>query len=405
MPPRAHSIIGASKAKVWMNCPGSVALCQQVSPKPPSVAMSEGTAAHGLAELVLNEARPSAFAFMGVRLEADGRWFTVDDEMAEAVQEYVDVVRARIVGGSFLFVEKSFALPHLHPELHGTNDSGLVLPRLRGYVWDLKYGKGNPVPADNNHQLMIYALGLVGEGNPYGLKEMVMTIVQPRVELTRMSQERRTFVLPVRDLSDWGNDVLKPAAAACFEPGAPCRYGSWCVDCQAGGLCPVQAKQSLAEAAVLMPDIPDGAITVPEVRALSTAQLMQVWRSADLVEDYISAVRARVNAEVELGNPEIPYKFVTRTEGKLRNWKVEEQAVLDALSPMLGSTDPLFNSKLVSPAQAVEALKGVGYTKKDADEIIADLVDKRLKEPKRTLVPKDDARVGIDSLSEMPELE
>ena len=90
---REHSEIGASGAKRWMNCPGSVRLCRTI-PNESSAAAEEGTAAHELAETCLKSGQ-DAVEFIDRTVHG----FTVDEDMAEAVQVYLDYIRVRAVGG------------------------------------------------------------------------------------------------------------------------------------------------------------------------------------------------------------------------------------------------------------------------------------------------------------------
>ena len=51
--PDVHAVLSASAAHRWMNCPGSISLCQGIPDKGSSYA-EEGTLAHSLAELIIN---------------------------------------------------------------------------------------------------------------------------------------------------------------------------------------------------------------------------------------------------------------------------------------------------------------------------------------------------------------
>mgnify|MGYP000993083344 CR=1 FL=1 len=83
-----------------MRCPGSLAL-EAAFPNDSSEFAAEGTAAHTLAALALEQGNDAA-AYLGRVIEADGRDFTVDEDMAGHVQTYIDAVRAAAQGGELL---------------------------------------------------------------------------------------------------------------------------------------------------------------------------------------------------------------------------------------------------------------------------------------------------------------
>lgn len=173
-----HSHIGASSAYRWMACPGSVRLCAAV-PKRTTAYASEGSAAHALCERCLRDGSDPAEHF-GEVIAADGSEFTVDEKMVAAVTVYVDKVRGDLKKfGGRLNIEKSFDLSWLYPGMFGRNDSSIepdgVFGTLR--VYDYKNGK-KPVFAEANSQCMYYALGALGEKNPYCVDRVEVTIIQ-----------------------------------------------------------------------------------------------------------------------------------------------------------------------------------------------------------------------------------
>ena len=92
----AHSKLGASGMYRWARCPGSVALIDKLAlPKTASSYAEEGSDAHALAALCLTKNHNPGF-YIGKKVDHDGRKFTVTEEMADAVQDYVDAVDAVI---------------------------------------------------------------------------------------------------------------------------------------------------------------------------------------------------------------------------------------------------------------------------------------------------------------------
>ena len=83
-----HARLSPSSAQRWINCPGSIREIEKAPPAPDSFAAREGTAAHELAEVCLKR-NQNADEFIGAFFND----FEVDEEMADAVQLYLDTVR------------------------------------------------------------------------------------------------------------------------------------------------------------------------------------------------------------------------------------------------------------------------------------------------------------------------
>lgn len=193
-----HAKLSPSGAHRWMACPGSLAM-EAGYPDTSSEFADEGTAAHFLASECLEGEHDAKF-FLGrhilvsedftgwpditqaeIKSKAMGRYFVADADMCREVQKYIDAVREAAQGG-VLHVEQR--LPIFGGALgdqFGTSDTVIELP---GVLWirDLKYGKGVQVFAEENEQLMLYALGALDHFDLLGDVETVrMTIDQPRL--------------------------------------------------------------------------------------------------------------------------------------------------------------------------------------------------------------------------------
>src|SRR3990172_8181607 len=88
-----HAKLGASSMARWEACPGSIRLSRGI-PRTTSAYAAEGTAAHELAAACLEHGQNAA-QYIDHAIGADGHEFIVDDEMAEAVQVYLDYVRSQ----------------------------------------------------------------------------------------------------------------------------------------------------------------------------------------------------------------------------------------------------------------------------------------------------------------------
>ena len=100
-------------------------------------------------------------------------------EMRDHVQTYLDYVRS--IPGELL-VEQRLDLTPWVPEAFGTADA-VILDDGICHIVDLKYGKGVRVDAEENTQLMLYALGAYHAYDAiYGpITKFVLHIAQPRL--------------------------------------------------------------------------------------------------------------------------------------------------------------------------------------------------------------------------------
>lgn len=227
----------------------------------------EGTAAHFLASECLEDENDAAFQ-IGSKIVVLGKtteWheektypkkariFTVDDDMAREVQKYINAI-SQYADGCDLNVEQKlpFFVGEI-PDQFGTSDAVILDVRGRElHSHDLKYGRGVQVFAENNEQLMLYALGALGEYDPLGdlFDTVLLVIHQPR--LNHLDEWRCS----VADLREFEQRALKAgklaldlasstkAASIRLTPGDDqCRF------CKAKGSCPALRDKVLATVA------------------------------------------------------------------------------------------------------------------------------------------------------------
>jgi hypothetical protein len=85
-----HAELGASSSARWLHCPGSVPLARPYLGGPASSYAAEGTVAHTIAQAALaKEPLPA----IGATVTVDGHEILVTEEMLDAVNEYLDIVR------------------------------------------------------------------------------------------------------------------------------------------------------------------------------------------------------------------------------------------------------------------------------------------------------------------------
>ena len=179
-----HAVLSPSGAHRWVKCPASVQATSylraagQIPEEKSSSYAKEGTLAHEIAADTL---------MLGGRVETD----KFKGQNLEAIQEYVDYARwlSEDEDGSTTFIEQRVAIPSVDEDCFGTVDYA-VLSDVRLHVVDLKFGKGIPVNAIENEQMMLYASGLLDDDllfpeRPPDNYEVVLHIFMPRIPNSR----------------------------------------------------------------------------------------------------------------------------------------------------------------------------------------------------------------------------
>lgn len=252
---RAHARLSASESGRWINCPGSVRAIDALPDhlkRRSSRAADEGTAAHALAELCIAKGI-DARDMLGE--EVGG--FEVDDDMAAAVQDYLDFIeeiKAEFPDADFN-IEKQFHLDWLDEDMFGTNDFSAAVIFDTLIVVDYKHGKGVPVEVEENTQLMYYAVGAAKEYE-FNFDKVLLVIVQPRCP--HSDGGIRKWAMSCADLERWAYDVLQPAARATRDPKAPLVAGPWCRKnfCPNAPMCPALIKDAFSAARAAFEDEP-----------------------------------------------------------------------------------------------------------------------------------------------------
>jgi len=391
-PEKAHSELGASVAKRWLECPGSVRLSRAIPGGQKSVYAAEGTLAHLIAERSLTKgADPDMW--VGMKYTIDGFELEVTEDMADVVRVFVEHCRVlmgeRNPGDTYgrhttHWVERRFNLAALNPPAPMFGTADFVAYNADAdelHVVDLKYGQGVVVEAEGNPQLRYYALGAVLSLPDIRPQLITMTIVQPRAG--HPDGIIRSETITYDELIGFAGELIE-AARKTFEPDAPLNPGAHCRFCPAAGVCPAQRDQATALAQIEFDAVPAMQPRAPET--LSNDELSKVLRIAPMVEDWLSAVRAQVQGRLERGEEVPNFKLVEKRA--TRKWKDEDETA-QLLEARGHEDESVYQpSKLKSPAQ-IEKLLG----KRDFAETLSAHVVKI--SSGYNVVPLDDPRPAI----------
>lgn len=329
MSDREHARLSASGAERWINCSPSLLLEEQFEDKE-SEYMAEGTLAHAIAELKLRKyiapMSKSAFTRAMNKLKGDKLY---KEEMQRHTDDYLDHIKTIMNAQSEMphcAVELQVDYSEYAPEGFGTADCVL----LHGndlWIIDFKYGQGKEVFAENNPQMMLYALGAIHEyGMIYAIENVHMTIFQPRIDNVS------TWSATAAELIQWGETVVKPAAAAALAGTGQQRVGAHCRFCKARGVCRAQADENLKLAQY---EFKKSELLEPHEigDVLTRARALVTW--AEAVEEY---ARGAI-----LAGAEIPgWKVV---EGKSRRAFTDAEAAFKVLEKAGYKDDTLYEFK------------------------------------------------------------
>lgn len=375
---RAHALLSASKAAQWIACPPSARL-QEGIPDQRSEYAEEGTAAHELAELKI---RNQILEEIGIG-PLDGFRDSnphYSAEMEEAVQRYVDVVAERYIealsrsSDAIFLLEEHLDFSYLVPEGFGTGDVVIISDGVLEII-DLKYGKGVPVSAEGNPQMRLYALGaLDGFGWMYDIREVRMTIVQPRLDSIS------TDVMDINSLREWGESVVRPAAELAWEGKGEFKPGNHCRWCKVKATCRARAEENMK---ALEYEFQDPAL-------LSLEEIGQILHIAEQLQAWAKDVQDYAQEQAKKGEKVPGWKLV---EGRSIRKITDEITLLELLDREGFPKDSITETKLLGISK-LEKIVG----KKQLAEIAGDLIVKPPGKP--VLVPETDKRPEINSIED-----
>ncbi|MDU4727657.1 DUF2800 domain-containing protein [Clostridium sp.] len=368
-----HAILSASGASRWMACTPSAVLEQQFENKS-SVFAEEGTLAHELGELTLKlnlgEITKRTFNSKFKKIQ-ENKLYSAD--MPDYVQTYVDICLERVseakatTPDALFKIEQRLDFSEWVPDGFGTGDFVIIADGTME-VCDLKYGKGVPVSANNNKQMMLYALGAIAEFNfLYDIQKVRMTIIQPRLD------NISTFEVTTEDLLKWAEDYVRPRAELAIKGKGEFCAGDHCKFCRAKAVCRARAEKNMELAKY---DFEEPALLDNNDVAYILSKIDELVNWAGDVKDF--ALEQALNGEEYDG-----FKVV---EGRSNRKYADTEAIVEILRDNNFNDPDIFKPSELITLTNMEKLVG----KKKLTELIGDYIVKPPGKP--TLVPIADKR-------------
>ena len=373
---RAHALLSASGAYRWLNCLPSAKLEEQF-PDTTSEAAREGTLAHEICEA-------KARGMLG-RITDDVENRLLDDyrhdalyqpEMEGYTDAYVEFIHNQTLGYDlkpYVALEKKVNLSEYIPEGFGSVDC-IIIGSDTIEVIDFKYGKGVPVSAENNPQMMLYALGAYDAYKLlYHFNKVRMTIYQPRIDNTN------TWECSLLELLAFGEEVRAKAKLAYagegeFKPGDHCKF------CRARAVCRARADHSIQ----LAFDDNFG----KDKALLSNDEIGKYLELGENVSKWVEDLKAHALSECLAGRDVAGYKAVAGRS--TRAFDDTDAAMADLIASGIDEAI-LYERKPLTLAKIEKTLG-----KKMFNELVGERVVKS--EGKPTLVPASDKRESINNI-------
>lgn len=329
---RAHALLSPSGSHRWMHCTPSARL-EENMPESTSSAAEEGTVAHELAEYALDmylkgEYVPLLDELPTPKHIAANQYYS--PEMDKYVTDYICYVCDiyELEEKAEMHIERKFDLTSYVPECFGSCDCDIVGKKVLNII-DLKYGKGVQVDANDNSQLMMYALGVLRTLSPK--RQAEIETVRMHIAQVRLGNYS-VFEMTARDLTHWGIHVLRPTAEKAFAGQGETVVGSHCKFCKFKAQCRAQRD-------ALVNDFEEcgnpKALTLDEIAGLLT--------KVDIYSDWISSVKSHALSEAIAGKNLKGWKLV---EGRSNRTITDEEKAVEILVDMGYTEEELKNHKL-----------------------------------------------------------
>ena len=362
-----HSILSASAAKRWTECPPSAKLNEGVEERASPYAM-QGTDAHTLGQYFIED----EFGIPTRDPTEDLTYY--DQEMQECAEIYLATVKEKVAEVKetypepVILVEQRVKFDQWVPGGFGTADC-IILADGTIHVIDYKHGAGILVPAENNIQMKCYALGALSLfGDIYDIDNICMTIVQPRKD------NISSWSISTDELLTWADEYLKPRAELAYKGEGEFNAGSHCQFCKIKATCRKRAEANLelAKHEFALPD------------TLDDTEISVILSKVDDLVSWANDVKEYALNQALAGHKFDGYKLV---EGRSTRKYIDEDAVAVAVSN--AGYDP-YEHKVLGVTAMTKLLGKTNF-----EDILGAYISKPQGKP--TLVPNTDKRPEFNS--------
>ena len=367
MPPKGHAILSASSSDRWLHCPPSARLCESYDDKGSDYA-AEGTDAHALCEYKLRRALGMEAADPTENLT----WF--NEEMSDCAAGYAAYVLEQVEAAKqncadpTVLIEQRVDFSRWVEGGFGTADCIIVADGILQII-DYKHGLGVLVSAEENPQMMCYALGsLELFDGIYDIETVSMTIYQPRRDNVS------TYELSKDELYHWAEETLKPAADLAFAGDGEFKCGDYCRFCKARNDCRARADANL--------ELARYEFKLPPL--LTDEDIEDILSKVDELVSWASDIKEYALQQAISGKEWSGWKLV---EGRSNRRYTNETAVAGAVTD--AGFDPY--ERKVLGVTAMQKLLG----KSRFDELLGLYIEKPQGKP--TLAPESDKRPAMNT--------
>lgn len=365
--PTNHALLSASSSHRWLHCPPSARLGENYEDKGSDFA-AEGTDAHSLCEYKLKRA-------LGIKAEDPTdtlSWY--DEEMEDCASGYAAYIcelveeAKKTCPDPAVLIEQKLDFSSYVKEGFGTGDCVLIADGIL-HIVDYKHGRGVLVEAEENPQMMLYALGALAIFESiYDIDTVSMTIYQPR------RANISTYTVSKESLYEWAETVLVPAAELAYSGSGEFHCGEWCQFCKAKADCRERAKANLEMAKFDFADPP----------LLTDEEIEEVLGKVDELVSWANDIREYALQAALSGKEWNGWKVV---EGRsVRKYTNDRQV---ATAVIAAGFDP-YEQKLLGITEMQKTLGKARF-----EEILGGLITKPQGKP--TLVPASDKRPAMNN--------
>ena len=359
----AHAKFSPSAMYRRINCPGSWG-AEHGKISVSSAAAIEGDIGHGLAEHCITEG-DKATDYIDKEYSSDRGTMTITEEMALAVQLYVDYVTQASVRASLTGCEIWLQMPG-HPDFWGTADFVYAEDFGTLEVIDLKLGTGILVKALENPQIAAYMLGALRWARDHNITVLRLrgTIVQPRIH--GFEGEDCWEIDDIEAFESHWTKVFSDTIVACLSKEPERAAGDHCGFCTAKLECPELKDNLLLKAIDEFDDAPVESIKKGDVeKVVASAELEELVRihsHAGIVRKFLDEAAKHLKALAERGET-IPGHKLVRSVGN-RAWNLPEEEMIKKFRNKNLKQADFYDRKLKGPAKIEKIIEDEKFFEK-----------------------------------------